>query len=325
MPLSGVRVVDLTRVLSGPFCTMLLGDLGADMIKVEAPDGDTIRHQGAGGTACPGISPATTATSARSAGPARRGRPRRPGAADRAGPTCWWRISAPACWRGWASPTRGCATLRPRLVRVQHQRLRQHRPVSRSSRLRLHRPGDERVHERQRRRTIRRCAPACRSAIWSPGCTRRSASSPACCARGQPGKGSGRGQPDQRPDQLAGLSWRPTISRPADAAAQPATTIRSPRRTDCSQRRWRRSLWRRRATMFFGRLMDALGEPALKSDPLYRHQRGAGGEPRGGSTPIVGGKLATQTTAHWVERAERGRRAVRAGVRRRTRCSPIRR
>jgi crotonobetainyl-CoA:carnitine CoA-transferase CaiB-like acyl-CoA transferase len=44
-PLTGLRVLDFSRMLSGPFCTALLGDLGADVVKVETPDGgDDSRH-----------------------------------------------------------------------------------------------------------------------------------------------------------------------------------------------------------------------------------------------------------------------------------------
>ncbi len=45
-PLAGVRVIDLTSAVLGPVATQILGDMGAEVVKVEPPQGDTMRQVG---------------------------------------------------------------------------------------------------------------------------------------------------------------------------------------------------------------------------------------------------------------------------------------
>ena len=121
--LDGLRVVDLTRVLGGPYATMILADHGADVIKVEPPQGDEVRdwgppfldHEDGSRDASYFLGVNRNKRSlALDIGHPGRARGAAPPARRRR--TCWSRTSSPAPWRNGASATPSWSPRFPRLI-----------------------------------------------------------------------------------------------------------------------------------------------------------------------------------------------------------------
>ena len=108
--LEGLRVLDQTQVMAGPFCAMLLADMGAEVIKIEPPSGDATRAMDL--ELAPGVSAPFLAVNRNKRGLALDLK-RPEGVASRAGPMCSSRTTARAWPRGSASTTPRC----PRSIR----------------------------------------------------------------------------------------------------------------------------------------------------------------------------------------------------------------
>ena len=121
-PLEGVRVLDLTGVVSGPFATMFLADQGADVIKIEPISGDITRRSRAAIDKAGEFSALFISSNRGKRSLAvdikSDGRPRGTGQTRRTGRRARAEFPARARWSGWASAPTNCAHSDPRLIYV---------------------------------------------------------------------------------------------------------------------------------------------------------------------------------------------------------------
>ena len=229
MPLSGIKVIDLTRILAGPFCTQLLADLGAEVIKVEPPGrGDPVRGQGA---IKDGLSwyYAQFNRNKKSLTLDLYGDAGRTVLADLIrGADVLVENYRPGVLAKMGFDAARLEAAQSRADRRQRQWLRQHRALCRPAGVRLHRPGDERLHERDRRGRSEpvRAGPPIADLI--AGLYAAFGIVAALVARGGPG--SGRGQRVEasltgRPDQHARLFLGAVLRDRRSCPSAPATTI----------------------------------------------------------------------------------------------------
>ncbi len=254
-PLAGLLVVDCSTVLAGPYCTMLLGDLGADVVKVEPPDGDATRGWGPPWVGLrrptrrgrPPITWPSTGTSAASGSTSRRRRRRGPATAADPAATSWSRTIRVGGFARLGFDDETLERLNPATHPPGDLRVRPDRAGGRSARLRLRDPGRQRADVDHRR----------------PGCRRW---------RADQGRGGDqrRGDRHARGGQRArGPAWpRTRAARDRLASGRPAD-----RHLACSARRWRSWSTRPRTRSSPGRRRSGSGTRTRTSSRTRRSTR----------------------------------------------------
>ena len=322
--LDGMLVADFSRVLAGPLCTMTLGDLGADVIKVERPDGgDDTRAWGppfarararpttSGSTATSARSRSTSATPATSSWPA----------SWRARADVWSSRSGPGLMARWGldyddvarrQPAASSTARSPRSARASAARalpgydlllqamgglMTRHRRARRAAA-----EGRRRAH----RHDLRAATP--RTASW-PRCTRASAA------------GAGQHVEVSLMDSRARGAAQPGLGATSTAGVVPGRLgNRHPSHRavrDVPRRRRPSSRSPSATTRMFARLCEALGRPELAADERFADERARGSSTATRSAPSSRRASHARRAAEWVARAARGGRARRADQRHR--------